>query len=270
MIVFINFLLWLTDTYNVIQQICPLIGSLITPEQASNWPKILDEQSNFFKVTLMGLLMNTFRHGNFSYKNGTGTEICQQLATYIHSEYFLVHQYIQVLASYKAGSENLANSLKLVGFSNFLTFSLFSRPHFLPYFPQVNEEWHYAPFGIFRRNSNAVFTLFVEFYGLKTGADIFDLYKRATNILQGYPRYKLAMVLMCTVLHLLKKSSKMTNLGDKQVIIDMLRSHLKIMIGNMKMEDDVAVFQALLDKDWPRLEKIEFRLDSIDCVSLSK
>ena len=132
-------------------------------------------------VTLYSLLMNTYKHGNFTDKIKTGSEVCQTLASYIHSEYFLVHQYIQVLASH------------------------------------INGEWHYTPFGIFRRNSNAVFTLFVEFYGVEKGAEVFTLYKKATSILQDYPRYKLAMVLVCSVLNLLTKSpKKMLTLGDRQ------------------------------------------------------
>lgn len=50
----------------------------------------------------------------------------------------------------------------------------------------------------------------------------------------------------------------------------MLMSHLKVMIANMKMGADIEVFKVLLDNDWPRLEKIQFRLDSVNCVSLCK
>ena len=228
-----------TESATLIQQIHPFIGSLITVEQAKSWPKILNDQTNFFKATLYSLLLNTYKHGNFNDERDiSGDKLCQELATFINSEYFLVHQYIQVLASY------------------------------------VNGEWHYTPFGIFRRNQNAVFTLFVECYGLEKGTQVFNLYVQAAEILQNYPKYKLAMILMCTVFYLFKKNPQTTvkyeNVKRKQVneaIVDLLISHLKIMASNMNMGADVETFQKLLDMDWSRINKIRFKIDSHCTVS---
>ena len=127
-------------------------------EASSLWPaaaanitncqvaRFFDDHSNFFESTLCELFLNAYRHGKFKNLSIDTNEpdpqtVCKNLAKSIYTRYVLILIYVQTLASY------------------------------------VNGEWHYTPFGIFRRSSSAVYTVFVEKYGLEKGTMIFDQYR---------------------------------------------------------------------------------------------
>ena len=126
----------------------------------------------------------------------------------------------------------------------------------------VNGEWHYTPFGMFRRNNSAVYTVFVEYYGFEKGTRIYNQYLSASNLLVGYPRYKLVVLMMKIVLNFMQKNEKqMKALSEKKILIDTLCLHLEVMARNMGMSGDVKIFEKLLQQDWKRMSSLEIKVD---------